>query len=108
MSLISKELNHDLTDGNYTSEAIQANGHNLIASVLFSNLSNDSATIELEQSVDGENWGTVPDSTKSLNAGQPSHSWNVIGLVRGAFLRINLKPATCTGTLLTLKVLSNE
>lgn len=108
MSLISKKLNYDLTDGNYTSEAIQVDGENIIAIVLFSDLSNTSATIELEQSVDGENWGTVPDSTKALDAAQPSHSWNVIGLVRGAFLRINLKPATCTGTLLTLKVLSNE
>lgn len=108
MSLISKTLNYDLTDGNYTSEAIQVDGENIIAIALFSGLSNSSATIELEQSVDGENWGTVPDSTKALNADQPSHSYNVIGLVRGAYLRLNLKPATCTGTLLTLKVLSNE
>ncbi|MDY0200959.1 MAG: hypothetical protein RBR40_08225 [Tenuifilaceae bacterium] len=108
MSLQTLKLDYNLAGGNHTSEALQVQGENIIATVLFNALSNNTATVELEQSVDGSSWGKVPDSTKALDAAQPSHSWNVIGLVKGAFLRINLKPATCTGTLLTIKVLSNE
>jgi len=108
MSLQTLKLDYDLAGGNHTSEALQVQGENIIATVLFNALSNNTASVELEQSVDGNNWGKVPDSTKALEAAQTSHSWNVIGLVRGAFLRVNLKPATCTGTFVTLKILSNE
>lgn len=108
MSLITKTINYNLIGGSYLTEAVQLEGSNIIATLAFSGLSNNTATVELQQSIDGNIWGVVPDSSKNLETAQTSHAWNVIGLVRGAFLRISLKPSTCTGTLLNLKVLSNE
>jgi len=108
MSFKTINANYNLIGGDHNFDPVQVDGENIIVAVDFTNLSNNTATVELHQSVDKIIWGVVPDSNKALIAGQTSHAWNVIGLVTGAYLRVSLKPNTCTGIVNNIKVLSNE
>lgn len=104
----TKSPAYAIATGNTTFEAMQVTGANNMCTVNLSGLNSADATVELHQSIDNENWGLVPDSNKVLASGQTSHTWNIRGLVPGAFIRVALTKGTATaGTVTSIKLLSD-
>jgi hypothetical protein len=97
-----------IATGNTVFASMQVSGENNMITVEIAGLNSADATVELHQSVDEGSWGVVPDSNKVLANGQTSHTWNVRGLVPGAFIRVGLTKGTATaGTINKIKLLSN-
>jgi hypothetical protein len=107
MSLQTKDLNYALSGGAAKTTAIQVDGENVILQLTCADIPNTSTTLSLEQSVDGVNYATIEDSEISLDSAQTVQSWNVRGLVRGAFVRISIDTASASGTLISVKLLTS-
>ncbi len=100
--------NYAIATGDTNLESIPVYGENNICTVEMNGLNSSDASVELHQSIDNNTWGLVPDSPKVLSIGQTSHTWNVRGLVSGAYLRVAVKKGTATaGTITAVKLLSN-
>ena len=84
-------------------------GTNIMCTAEFTGINAADCVIELQQSIDCVSWGAIPDSSKTLASGQTSHTWNVRGLVTGAFIRVKITATgtVSTGTLTNIKLLSN-
>lgn len=108
MSLKVKNPNYDLSQGDYTSEALQLDGSFAAAQAEFTDLTGTGFEAKLQESIDGTVWGDVPNSTKALSAGAaPAVMWNVPCLPAGMFLRVKLSTNSNTGYFTTFKLLSN-
>jgi hypothetical protein len=100
--------NYAIVTGDANMEPMLIYGENNMCTVEMSGLNSSDASVELHQSLDNSTWGLVPDSPKVLSIGQTSHTWNVRGLVSGAYLRVAVKKGTATaGTITAVKLLSN-
>jgi hypothetical protein len=100
-------INYDLAGGDFTSNSVQLAGSKIMTSAVLSDIIVSDIKLKLQQSIDGENWGDVPDSEVTIAAGQTSQSWNVIGLVRGSFLRLSGDVGSAvSGTVNDFKILS--
>lgn len=108
MSLKTKNPNYNLSQGDYTSEALQLDGSFAAAQAEFTDLTGTGFEAKLQESIDGTVWGDVPNSTKALSAGAaPAVMWNVPCLPAGMFLRVKLSTNSNTGYFTTFKLLSN-
>lgn len=102
-------INYPIATGDAEFAAVQVEGGNIMITVGIAGIDSSDASVELQQSIENATWGLIPDSLKVLSIGQPSHTWNVRGLVRGAFIRVAVKKGTASaGTITNIKVLSNE
>ena len=100
-------VNYAITTGNIDFPSMLVDGSNIMCTVNITALNAADATVALHQSIDWSAWGLVPDSTTTLASGQTSHTWNVRGLVKGAYLRVSLKKGSATlGTVTDIKLLS--
>jgi hypothetical protein len=80
-----------------------------MASAIFEDIIVNDIIAYIEQSADNENWGIVPDSSITIKSAQTSAHWNVIGLVRGAYVRLQLFAGSAvSGKLTGFKVLSDD
>jgi hypothetical protein len=107
---ITQPLNFPITPG--TSKEfppLLVSGSNVMCTAEFTGINAADCVIELQQSIDGVFWGTIPDSSKTLATSQSSHTWNVRGLVSGAFIRVKITATgtVSTGILTKIKLLSN-
>lgn len=108
MSLRVKNPNYDLSNGDYTSEALQLDGSFAAAQAEFTDLTGTGFEAKLQESIDGTVWGDVPNSTKALSAGAaPAVMWNIPCLPAGMFLRVKLSTNSNTGYFTAFKLLSN-
>lgn len=108
MSLKVKNPNYDLSQGDYTSEALQLDGSFAAAQAEFTDLTGTGFEAKLQESIDGTVWGDVPNSTKALSAGAaPAVMWNIPCLPAGMFLRVKLSTNSNTGYFTFFKLLSN-
>lgn len=108
MSLKTKNPNYNLSQGDYTSEALQIDGSFATAQAEFTDLTGTGFEVKLQESIDGTVWGDVPNSTKALPSGAaPAVMWNVPCLPAGMFLRVKLSTNGNTGYFTTFKLLSN-
>lgn len=103
MSLQTREVNASLSGG-YTSEGLQKDGPRATLAATFSGLST-TRSAWVEQSVDGNTWQKSPGSEVTLAANQTEQMWNDDVTPRGTMLR--LRVASGTGTVTTVKLLSN-
>jgi hypothetical protein len=104
----SRTINYAIATGDSAFESIQVTGEKNILTVDMADINSSDCAIELHQSIDGSSWGLVPDSPKTLAIGQPSHTWNIRGLIRGAYIRVAVKKGTATaGSITTIKLLSD-
>ncbi len=108
MSLKVKNPNYDLSQGDYTSEAVQLDGSFASAQAEFTDLTGTGFEVKLQESIDGIVWGDVPNSTKALPAGAaPAVMWNVPCLPAEMFLRVKVSTNNNTGYFTKFKLLSN-
>ncbi|MEI6749556.1 MAG: hypothetical protein WCM93_10390 [Bacteroidota bacterium] len=100
-------VNYAIATGNIDFPSMLVDGSNIMCTVNITALNAADATVALHQSIDETAWGLVPDSTTTLASGQSSHTWNVRGLVKGAYLRVSLTKGSATlGTVTDIKLLS--
>ncbi len=100
---------YSIADGNKTFDPMQVKGRDSMIAVNITGLTTADSSLELEQSVDGNRYASVPGSEKILSAGQTNHQWVVNGLVPGCFLRVALKKGSATGgTITDIKILSSD
>ena len=105
----TNELNYDISGGDYTSPDTQLRGPNIMVTAVLAGITVGDMKLALEQSIDKENWGDVPDSEVVISAGQTSQNWNVVGLIKDAYLRLRLTAGSAvSGTLSDFKVLSHD
>ena len=99
-------VNYAIATGNVDFPSMLVSGSNVMCTVNIEGLNEADASVELHQSIDEISWGLVPDSTKTLSSGQTSHTWNVRGLVSGAYLRVSFKKGSASaGTIANIKLL---
>ena len=99
-------VNYTIATGNIDFSSMLVSGSNIMCTVNITGLNVANATVALHQSIDESAWGLVPDSTITLASGQTSHTWNVRGLVKGAYLRVSLAKGSATaGTVTNIKLL---
>ena len=109
MSLKQINPNYDLSQGNYTSEALQLEGSFAVAQAEFTDLTGTGFEVTLQESIDGMVWGDVPNSTKGLSSGEaPAAMWNIPCLPAGIYLRVKLSTNNNTGCFTTFKLLSTK
>ncbi len=108
MSLKRINPNYDLSQGDYTSEALQLDGSFAVAQAEFVDLTGADFEVNLQESIDGIVWGDVPNSTQALSSGvAPAAIWNIPYLPSGLFLRVKLTTNSNTGYFTCFKLLSN-
>jgi hypothetical protein len=101
-------LNYSIASGNIEFPSMIVSGCNNICTVNIEGLNSADASVELHQSIDSVSWGLIPDSAKTLSSGQTSHTWNVRGLVSGAYLRVSFKKGSASaGAVTNIKLLSD-
>ena len=99
-------VNYAIATGNINFPSMLVDGSNIMCTVNITALNAADTTVALHQSIDETAWGLVPDSTITLASGQTSHTWNVRGLVKGAYLRVSLtKGSASAGTVTNIKLL---
>ncbi len=103
----TENINYDLVAGDYISNSAQLAGSKIMALAVLESIIVNDMKLKLQQSVDDVNWGDVPDSEVTITAGQTSQSWNVIGLVQGARLRLSVDVGSAvSGLIKDFKILS--
>jgi len=107
MSLLTKTLNYSLTSGNTSLDSQQIDGENVIVQLSMSAIPDTNTVLSLEQSVDGVTYQKITDTDVTLAAAQTVQTWNVRGMVRGAFLRVKVVTTSSAGVLGTMKVLTS-
>lgn len=109
MSFKTKNPNYNLSEGDYTSESLQLDGSFATAQAQFTDLTGTGFEATLQQSIDNEVWGDVPNSTKQLSAGAAvAVVWNVPFLPMGSYVRVKVSPRNNGGYFTTFKLLSNN
>lgn len=107
MSLKTKQLNADLADGITTQGLLKDGLHGTFAAT-FTDISGD-ITARLQQSVDGDAWADVPNSETTLTTADTERLWTDNIMPRGTMVRLVIdNPGHNTGTLVAIKLLSNE
>ena len=103
MSLNTQTINATL--GNeYVSPGIAKDGSKATFLAIFRDM--HAATAILEQSPDGVNWGEIEESELTIEDGQTEQMWVENITPRGTMLRLKLSETT--GSLVAIKLLSNE
>lgn len=107
MSLLTKNPNYDLAQGDYTSEALRLDGPFAIAQAQFTDLTGTGFEVKLQQSLGDGVWGDVPNSTRELSAGAAvAVMWNVPLLPAGAYLRVKCSRNNNSGYFTVFQLLS--
>jgi len=104
MSLDTQNINASLVGG-LTSDGLTKNGSHATFLALFDAVESTAVAV-LEQSPDGANWSELEESEVTIEPGQTEQMWVENNTPRGTLLR--LKITETTGTLVAIKLLSNE
>jgi len=106
MSLQDKQPKYGIPEGDTAFEGMQLQDNIAALIVLYSHINTSDVEIYLEQSVDGNNWNEVADSTVVLDNTVPSHLYN-LNLKKGMYIRVGLHKGTATeGTIEQIRLLS--
>lgn len=109
MSLLTKNPNYNLAQGEYFSQELQLAGSFATAQAEFTDLTGSGCEVTLQQSIDGLVFGDVPNSTKQLTPGAAvAQIWNVPFLPMGSYVRVKVSPNNNGGYFTTFKLLSNN
>lgn len=107
MSLKTKLMNYDLSEGDVETEGIQMDGQNAVAELVIDDLTGD-MDAKLQQSIDGVNWSDIEDSELAISEGDTTATWDISLIPRGTLVRVSVTTDGNTGTIVKYQMLSND
>lgn len=108
MNVQTKTENYNLAGGNYTTDPVTINGSKIAIEADFDSVVGNGLQAKLQESVKGERFSDIPNTTVSISAGQNNQIWNLLGFPRNLQIRIVLMANQNTGTFKEWHILSNE
>lgn len=101
MNSIKQDVNYDLSQGSKEFDRVQLFFLRdlLTIQIHYSDISTDTVSVTVDQSLDGINWTAVPTSGYTLSRDVDTHTYNIIGLLTN-FVRVHVSvPDATTGTI---------
>ena len=108
MSRKTTEIDYNLASGNYTTQHVILDGSKATLGLYFESLTGGTLQVKLQESIDGDVFEDIPNSTRNISAGSTVAYFNVAMLPRDLCIRAVLTTSGNAGRLVRMKLLSNE